>query len=242
MLLFVGLGNPGLKYAHNRHNLGFMALNELARQYQFPAARQRFKSRFQEGQIAGQRVLLQKPETFMNESGRAVGEALRFFKLAASDVTVFYDDLDLKPGKVKIKYGGGAGGHNGLRSLDAHIGSDYRRVRIGIGHPGSKDAVLRYVLDDFAKVEQAGWLADLIPGIAGEIEALVTGDDGRFMSRLAHIVFPPPLKPPKSTARGTATVPAAATKAATSKTPDTDTALSAALARAGHLNKPIDED
>lgn len=242
MLLFVGLGNPGPKYALNRHNVGFMVMSELARHYGFAPERKRFKSRFQDGQIAGQRLLLQKPQTFMNESGRAVSEALRFFKLDASDVTVFYDDLDLKPGKVKIKYGGGAGGHNGLRSLDAHIGNGYRRVRIGIGHPGHKDAVLKYVLDDFAKTERAGWLADLIPGIGREIDALIDGDDGRFMSRLAHIVFPPPMKPVKARSTDTQAEPAAALKTAADTADQGQTALSAALRRAGHHNTPLNED
>ena len=238
MLLFVGLGNPGPKYSQNRHNVGFMALDEIARCHGLPAARNRFQSTLSEGRIAGQRVLLQKPETFMNESGQAVGAALRFFKLPVSAVTVFYDDLDLKPGKVKVKTGGGAGGHNGLRSLDAHIGNGYQRVRIGIGHPGDKYAVMNYVLQDFAKAERDGWLADLLPALADEAATLIAGDSGRVMSRLAHAVFPPPPKaatPPAEETAADAAEPAAVAPAA-------PTTLAAAFGTAARLASGKQED
>ena len=198
MLLFVGLGNPGPAYEGNRHNIGFMAVDEIARAHGFGPWRARFQGLVAEGRIAGARVLLLKPLTFMNESGRSVGEALRFFKLEPSAVSVFYDELDLVPGKLRVKTGGGAGGHNGIRSIDQHIGQAYHRIRLGIGHPGDKAKVHGYVLSDFAKVERTGWLPVLIDAVAREAPALVSGDQGRFMSRVAHAVFPPPPKPAKS--------------------------------------------
>jgi len=197
MLLFVGLGNPGPKYENNRHNIGFMAVDEIARRYGFGPWRSRFQGLAAEGLIAGEKVLALKPMTYMNESGRAVGEAVRFFKLPVDVVTVFYDELDLVPGKMRLKRGGGAGGHNGIRSIDNHIDKDYRRVRLGIGHPGDKNRVHGYVLADFAKAERAAWLETLIDAVAREVEELVRGDEARFMSRVAHAVFPPPPKPAK---------------------------------------------
>ncbi|GHD53907.1 peptidyl-tRNA hydrolase [Thalassobaculum fulvum] len=195
MLLFVGLGNPGPSYEGNRHNIGFMAIEEIARHHGFGPWRSRFQGLVAEGTIAGHKVLALKPLTYMNESGRSVGEAVRFFKLEPSAVYVFYDELDLVPGKMRVKTGGGAGGHNGIRSIDRHIGQAYHRIRLGIGHPGDKAKVHGYVLSDFAKAERTSWLPVLIDSVAREVPALVDGDEGRFMSRVAHAVFPPPPKP-----------------------------------------------
>ncbi len=197
MLLLVGLGNPGPRHAGNRHNIGFMAVDGIVRRYGFGPWRTRFSGRVAEGRIGGGKVLALEPETYMNESGRAVGAAARFYKLEPeSQVIVIYDEIDLKPGKVKVKLGGGAGGHNGIRSIDNHIGPDYRRVRLGIGHPGDKDLVHGHVLQDFAKVEVAG-RDKLIDAVAEELPRLIAGDDGGFMSRVAHIMNPPKPKPPK---------------------------------------------
>ncbi len=150
MRLFVGLGNPGAKYAHNRHNIGFIVIDEIARRHGFQPWRRRFQGETAEGALEGERVILLRPLTFMNESGRAVQEAAAFFKLSPAEITVFQDELELPPAKVRVKVGGGIAGHNGLRSISAHIGNDYRRVRVGIGHPGVKEMVLSYVLNDFA--------------------------------------------------------------------------------------------
>jgi PTH1 family peptidyl-tRNA hydrolase len=185
MKLFVGLGNPGGQYAFNRHNVGFMAVDAIAAAHDFPAWRKRFSGLVAEGKLAGEAVLLFKPQTFMNESGRAVGEAVRFYKLDLDDVIVFHDELDLAPGKVRVKTGGGVAGHNGLKSLTAHIGNDYVRVRIGIGHPGSKDLVTGHVLRDFAKSEH-DWLEPLLGAIAAEAPYLAEGTDDKFQSRVAH--------------------------------------------------------
>ncbi|WP_028793711.1 aminoacyl-tRNA hydrolase [Thalassobaculum salexigens] len=197
MLLFVGLGNPGPKYEGNRHNIGFMAVNEIARRHSFGPWRARFQGLASEGVIAGEKVMALKPMTFMNESGRSVGEAVRFFKLPVDAVSVFYDELDLVPGKMRLKRGGGSGGHNGIRDIDRHIDTNYRRVRLGIGHPGDKNKVHSYVLSDFAKVERSAWLETLIDAVAREVGELVRGDEARFMSLVAHAVFPPPPKPAK---------------------------------------------
>ena len=185
MKLFVGLGNPGGQYAFNRHNVGFMAVDAIAQANGFPSWRKRFSGLAAEGKLAGQPVLLFKPQTFMNESGRAVGEAARFYKLDLGDVVVFHDELDLAPGKVRVKTGGGVAGHNGLKSLSAHIGNDYVRVRIGIGHPGSKDLVTGHVLRDFAKAEH-DWLEPLLGAIATEAPYLAEGANDKFQSRVAH--------------------------------------------------------
>ena len=209
MLLFVGLGNPGPSYEGNRHNIGFMAVDEIVRVHGFGPWRSRFQGLLAEGRIAGARVLALKPLTFMNESGRSVGEAVRFFKLEPAAVHVFYDELDLVPGKVRVKTGGGAGGHNGIRSIDQHIGQAYHRIRLGIGHPGDKAKVHGYVLSDFAKIERTTWLPTLIDAVAREAPALVAGDQGRFMSRVTHAVFPPPPKPAKPTAPAEAPAEAA---------------------------------
>jgi PTH1 family peptidyl-tRNA hydrolase len=190
MKLFVGLGNPGAKYARNRHNVGFMAVERIADRHQFAAWRRRFQGEAAEGTIAGERVLLLKPGTYMNESGRAAGEATRFLKIAETDVVVFYDEIDLAPGKLKVKTGGGNAGHNGLRSLSAHIGNDYVRVRIGVGHPGHKDLVVPYVLHDFAKADQE-WLEPLLDAIADACRHLAAGDQARFLTDVAKALQKP---------------------------------------------------
>jgi len=190
MKLLVGLGNPGAKYAQNRHNIGFMALDRIAEDAGFGPWKARFQGLSTEGRLGADKVLLLKPTTFMNNSGQAVGEAMRFYKLTPADVIVFHDELDLAPAKCKVKTGGGHAGHNGLRSLHAHIGADYARVRLGIGHPGHKDRVAGYVLHDFARAD-ADWLDDLMRGIADGVAHLADGDAGRFMNAVALRVNPP---------------------------------------------------
>lgn len=190
MRLFVGLGNPGAKYAQNRHNIGFMALDAIASAHGFGPWRAKFQGSVSEGMLGGEKVILLKPETFMNLSGQSVGEAMRFYKLTPADVTVFHDELDLAPGKLRLKQGGGHAGHNGLRSMHAHIGESYARVRLGIGHPGHKDRVAAYVLHDFARTDQ-DWLDDLLRGIADGAPALAAGDGGRFMNLVAQRTAPP---------------------------------------------------
>ncbi|RDD71571.1 aminoacyl-tRNA hydrolase [Paracoccus versutus] len=189
MKLIVGLGNPGAKYAANRHNVGFMAVDRIAADHGFAPWRARFQGEIAEGRLGGTRVTLLKPGTFMNLSGQSVGEAMRYLKLGPEDVTVLHDELDLAPGKLRLKTGGGHAGHNGLRSLHQHIGEGYRRLRIGIGHPGDKNRVSGYVLSDFAKAEEAG-LDDLLRGISEGAEALAAGDDARFMNAVAARVAP----------------------------------------------------
>lgn len=190
MKLFVGLGNPGAKYAGNRHNIGFMALDRIAADHGFGPWRQGFKGEVSEGRLGREKVLLLKPQTFMNLSGEAVRAALDFYKLAPGDVTVFHDELDLVPGRCRVKQGGGHAGHNGLRSIHAHIGEAYGRVRLGIGHPGHKDAVAGYVLHDFAKADR-DWLDDLMRGISDGAAALAEGDGARFMNAVALRTAPP---------------------------------------------------
>ncbi len=184
MKLFVGLGNPGGEYARHRHNVGFMALDKIADAHGFSAWRKRFQGETTEGTIGGERVVLLKPMTYMNESGRAVGEAARFLKIPLEDIYVFHDEIDLAPAKLKVKSGGGNAGHNGLRSITAHMGNDYTRVRIGVGHPGSKDAVAHYVLHDFAKVEYS-WLYPMLDAMADSAPFLAKGDSARFLSQVA---------------------------------------------------------
>ena len=184
MQLWVGLGNPGPQYAMHRHNVGFMALDVIAEMHGFGPVQKKFQGWLQEGRIGGEKVLLLKPATFMNESGRSVGEALRFYKLEMDALTVFHDELDLAPFKVKVKTGGGTAGHNGLRSIDQHLGPDFRRVRIGIGHPGHKERVTGHVLGNYAKTEMDD-LADMLGAIGAEAEWLAKGDDPRFMSDVA---------------------------------------------------------
>ena len=184
MQIWTGLGNPGPRYALHRHNVGFMAMDVIADMHDFGQVQKKFSGWVQEGRIGTRKVLLLKPATFMNESGRAVGEALRFYKLGTDALTVFHDELDLAPFKVKVKQGGGTAGHNGLRSIDSHLGPDFRRVRIGIGHPGHKDRVTSHVLGNYAKAEQDDLVA-MLGAIGAEAEWLAKGDDARFMNEYA---------------------------------------------------------
>jgi peptidyl-tRNA hydrolase, PTH1 family len=183
MRLFVGLGNPGSRYARNRHNIGFMAVEAIARAHGATPWRRRFQSEAAEAVVGGERILLLKPQTYMNESGRAVAEAQRFFKIDLADVVVFHDELDLPPGKLRVKLGGGTAGHNGVRSVAAHCGTDYRRVRMGIGHPGDKALVHPYVLSDFAKSEEP-WVADLCRACAEAAPLLARGVDAKFQNKI----------------------------------------------------------
>jgi PTH1 family peptidyl-tRNA hydrolase len=198
MLLFVGLGNPGARYAQNRHNVGFMVVDEIARRHSIGPWRRRFQGVAAEGPIAGERVLLLKPETYMNDSGRAVAEAAHFYKVPVGDIVVAHDEIELPPGKVRVKVGGGIAGHNGLRSISAHVGNDYRRVRIGVGHPGVKELVHPHVLSDFAKSERA-WVEALCEIIADNAALLVKGQDASFQNKV-HLAmdakgFGPPKQP-----------------------------------------------
>lgn len=199
MLLLVGLGNPGPRYAGHRHNVGFMAVDEIVRRRVFPPWRERFNGLVTEGHLGGERTIVLKPQTYMNESSKAVGEAVRYLKVPLANLVVFHDELDIAPGRVRMKKGGGAGGHNGLRDIDAHVGNDYRRVRIGIGHPGHKDLVLQWVLRDFEPDERddkTGWLPRVLHALAEEAALLVEGGakaDERYMSKVAHLAPPPDL-------------------------------------------------
>ena len=183
MRLFVGLGNPGPKFARNRHNVGFMAVDEIARRHGFAPWRRRFQGETSEGTLGTERVILLKPMTYMNDSGRSVQEAASFFKIAPGDVTVFHDELELPPGKVRVKIGGGIAGHNGLRSISAHIGNEYRRVRLGIGHPGVKELVHGHVLSDFAKADN-DWVATLCDAVAEHAALVAKGADATFANRV----------------------------------------------------------
>lgn len=183
MLIFAGLGNPGGRYARNRHNIGFMALDQIARVHRASPWRARFQGEACEATIGGEKLILLKPMTFMNESGRSIGEAARFFKVAPADVVVFHDELDLAPAKLRVKLGGGNAGHNGLRSTTAAIGNEYRRVRMGIGHPGLKELVHAYVLNDFGKAEQ-DWVEDLCTACADNAALLAAHDDAGFQNRV----------------------------------------------------------
>lgn len=190
MKLFVGLGNPGQKYARNRHNIGFMALDRIAGDHGFGPWKSKFQAEIAEGRLGSEKVLLVKPQTFMNRSGQSVGEAMRFYKLDSTDVTVFHDELDLAPGKVRAKAGGGHAGHNGLRSIHDHISPAYDRVRLGIGHPGRKELVSPYVLSDFAKAD-SDWLEDVLRGVSDGAGHLADGDGGKFMNAVAMRTAPP---------------------------------------------------
>jgi PTH1 family peptidyl-tRNA hydrolase len=193
MRLLVGLGNPGPRYAGNRHNIGFMAVDAIVRRHSFSSIRERFHSLTAEGTIGGEKVLAMAPQTFMNDSGRAVQAAVQFFKLQPADVIVLYDEIDLPLGKVRTKRGGGAGGHNGIRSIDAHIGADYWRVRMGVDHPGQKELVKAYVLMDFFKEEHATVQA-MLDAVAEAIPLMIAGDDGRFMNKVNVTLNSPPPK------------------------------------------------
>jgi PTH1 family peptidyl-tRNA hydrolase len=207
MKILVGLGNPGSKYERNRHNVGFMAVDAIASRYGAGPWRRRFQGQAAEVDIERMKYLLLKPETYMNESGRAISEAMRFYKMSPADVIVFHDEIDLEPGKLRVKFGGGHAGHNGLRSVSAHLGNDYQRVRIGVGHPGHRDAVSHYVLHDFAKTDSA-WLEPLIEGIARGVPHLLAGNDAKFMNEVARVA-----RPPKNEKHPPAPEPAAGTAA-----------------------------
>jgi len=194
MKLFVGLGNPGTKYAGNRHNVGFMAVDKIATDYGFSGWRKRFQGVTADGLIDDHKILLLKPATFMNDSGKAVGAAVRFLKIDLADVVVFYDEIDLAPGKLKVKTGGGNAGHNGLRSITHLVGNDYMRVRIGVGHPGVKEMVAGYVLRDFAR-EDHDWLDPMLEAMSDACPHLVLADGARFLSDVATTLNPPPPKP-----------------------------------------------
>lgn len=192
MLLITGLGNPGAQYARNRHNIGFMAVDEIHARHRFSPWAKKFQGLISEGMIDGEKVLLLKPQTFMNLSGQSVGETMRFYKLAISDLIVVYDELDLPPAKLRVKAGGSANGHNGIKSIDQHMhgllnSKEYRRMRLGIGHPGSKDLVHHYVLGDFAKADNE-WLDLLFTGIADNLSYLVKKDDNGFMNKLSLVM------------------------------------------------------
>jgi PTH1 family peptidyl-tRNA hydrolase len=189
MKLFVGLGNPGAKYARNRHNIGFMAVDRIAADHGFAPWRSKFQGQLTEGRLGPQKVVLLKPQTFMNLSGQSVGEAMRFYKLDSTDVVVFHDELDLAPGKVRLKSGGGHAGHNGLRSIHQHIGPHYDRVRLGVGHPGDKTRVSGYVLSDFAKAD-ADWLDDAMRGISDGAAQLAQDEGPKFLNAVAARVAP----------------------------------------------------
>ena len=183
MRLFVGLGNPGTKYQANRHNIGFMAVDEIARRHGFGPWRRRFQGETSEGTIGGERVILLKPTTYMNDSGLSVGEAAKFFKIEVGDIAVFHDEIELPPAKMRVKLGGGIAGHNGLRSISAHVGNEYRRVRLGVGHPGVKELVHAHVLNDFAKSEHP-WVIALCDIVAENAALLIEGKDSAFQNKV----------------------------------------------------------
>lgn len=197
MKLFVGLGNPGKKYTNNRHNIGFMALNQIASDHSFSPWKNKFQGQITNGKLGDEKVILLKPETFMNLSGQSVSETIKFYKIKIEDIIVFHDELDLAPAKLRVKISGGHAGHNGLRSIHQHIGADYHRVRMGIGHPGHKDRVANYVLSDFAKNDQ-NWLQDLLFGISDGAIYLANNDAGKFMNAVAMRTVPQREKPTKS--------------------------------------------
>lgn len=190
MIVFVGLGNPGSKYANNRHNIGFMALDRIASDHNFSPWKHKFQAEVCEGNLGSQKVVLVKPMTFMNLSGQSVGELIRFYKLTHDDVTVFHDELDLAPAKIRVKKGGGHAGHNGLRSMHAHISPEYQRVRMGVGHPGRKEMVASWVLNDFAKAD-ADWLSAVLTGVSNGAALLAAGQPDKFMNAVSLQTAPP---------------------------------------------------
>jgi PTH1 family peptidyl-tRNA hydrolase len=190
MILFAGLGNPGAQYASNRHNIGFMAVDVIHSSHRFGPWKKKFHGALSEGTLGGEKVLLLKPQTFMNESGRSVGEAVRFHDIPLTQVYVFYDELDLEPGKCRVRLGGGAAGHNGIRSIAAHITPEFKRVRLGIGHPGDKKFVQPHVLGNFAK-DDKDWLVTLLDAVADNVDMLAAGQDEKFQSKVAMVVNPP---------------------------------------------------
>jgi PTH1 family peptidyl-tRNA hydrolase len=194
MKLVVGLGNPGPRYERTRHNIGFMAADAIIRRHGFRPPREKFHGVIAEGEIGADRALVLKPMTFMNESGQSVGAAARFLKIEPADIIVLHDELDLAPGRLRVKRGGGAAGHNGLRSIDAHLGAEYWRVRMGIGHPGQRDLVLPYVLQEF-RPDETVWLDRLVPAVAEAMPLLVAGQESGFMSKVALLIDPPPARP-----------------------------------------------
>ena len=196
MRLIVGLGNPGARYERNRHNIGFMAADALARRHRFGSSRSKFQGEIAEGNIGTERVYVLKPQTFMNLSGDSVGAAARFYKIPSEEIAVIYDEIDLAPGKLKVKRGGGAAGHNGIRSIDDAIGDDYWRVRLGVGHPGVKELVQPYVLQNF-DAEEMRWVVPLIEAVAEAAPLLVAGDAPGFMTKVALILKPPAPKAPR---------------------------------------------
>ena len=217
MLLLAGLGNPGPEYAKNRHNIGFMAVDALVRRHSFSPWRQKFSGEVCEGTIAGEKVIALKPLTYMNESGRSVAAAAQFYKIPVGDIVVFHDELDLAPAKMRMKLGGGHAGHNGLRSIQAHLGPDYRRVRLGIGHPGAKELVTGWVLGNFAKAD-ADWLDPLIDALAAAAPKLVAGDDAGYQNDVALLARGDrPAKPEPKTAPAAAPAPKPAGPTETAK-------------------------
>lgn len=190
MWILVGLGNPGKQYQNNRHNIGFMAIDEIAREYVMPAFGKKFEGEITEGRIEGEKVVLVKPQTYMNLSGQCVQKVAKFYKVTPNRIVAFHDELDLAPGKMRVKKGGGAAGHNGLKSMDQHLNSqDYWRVRLGIGHPGDRDRVTGYVLGDFSKEEQA-WLPDWVYALAKNVPLFIGGKQEDYMTKVAAD-FPP---------------------------------------------------
>jgi len=213
MLLFVGLGNPGKEHARQRHNIGFMAVERIADDHGFSPWRAKFQGEVSDGRLGGEKVLLLKPSTYMNLSGQSVAAAARFHKIPVEEITVFHDELDLAPAKCRVKRGGGHAGHNGLRDIHRHLGPDYQRVRLGIGHPGDKNRVSRYVLQDFARQEER-WLEDLLIGVADGAPKLAAGDEGGFMNAVALRLAPPKPKKAKSAAPKADAAPPAEPEAA----------------------------
>ena len=227
MKLIVGLGNPGAKYARNRHNIGFMAVEQMAADHGFRPWKSKFQGSLSEGRFGSARAVLLRPETFMNKSGDSVAAAARFFKIEAEDVIVLHDELDLAPGKVKFKMGGGHAGHNGLRSIHAHLGTDYGRVRLGIGHPGHKDRVAGYVLSDFAKAE-ADWLDDVLRGVSDGAPYLAAGDAAKFMNAVSLRTAP---ARPSTGTKGPQKQPKPAKSEETPKAPEERSALQKLIER-----------